>query len=76
MADRPWRGRRLSPGQVEQRLESLRCTKLEERLPHAQLWRAPTGKAFWISLEECDAEYLEGIVDQIERWVDEDREKK
>jgi hypothetical protein len=76
MADRPWTGRLLTPGQVAQRPEGLHCSKFEERLPNAQLWRAPGGKVFWISLDECDAEYLEGIVDQIKRWVDEDRDGK
>ena len=76
MADKPWRGRILSPGQVAQRLEGLHCTKLEERLPNAQLWKTPIGKVFWISLDECDADYLETIVKQIEQWVEENNTRK
>ncbi len=69
MADPPWRGRKLTPGQVAQRLTSLGCTRVGERLPDAELWRTPNGHAFWISLEEVDAEFLEGMVEQIERWI-------
>ena len=73
MADPPWKGRVLTPGQIAQRLRSLNCTKLDERLPGAELWKAPTGQVFWISLDECDADYLEGIVEQIQKWADEKR---
>jgi hypothetical protein len=33
------------------------------------LWQTPNGHAFWISLEEVDAEFLEGMIEQIERWI-------
>ena len=83
MADPPFDKGLLPKGQVIQRLESLRCFKIdqeslpeEERIPGSALWEAPTGERFWISYSDCDAEYLEGIVAQIEKWIEEARHKK
>jgi hypothetical protein len=70
MVDRPWKGRTLTKGQIEQKLESMSCVKLNERLPDSQLWRAPNGKVFWISITDCNkSEYLEKMIETIERWV-------
>jgi len=68
MAEGPWRAK-LTRGQIEQRLIGLKCTKLNESLPDAQLWKPPHGPVFTISLEACDSEYLEGMVSQIEEWI-------
>ena len=68
MADGPWEGRILTSGQIRQRLESCRCDFVKEHHPGAQMWRAPGGQHFSISLDACDAEYLEGIIVQLDRW--------
>lgn len=70
MAEGPWSGRKLTPGQVQQRLRTIGCTFVEEHIPGAETWRAPTGRHFSISLELCDAEYLEGIVRSVQEWVE------
>ena len=75
MADKPWKGRILTPGQIAQRLQSIGCTKSFDEdlpaLPDAQAWKTSTGKLFWISLDECDDEYFESIVEQIKEWLQE-----
>lgn len=71
----PWSKGTLGKGQIIQRLESLHCTEVEKHVLGGAMWKAPTGQHFSISYEECDAKYLQGIVDQIEEWVREAHKK-
>lgn len=75
MADAPWQGRKLSVGQIVQLLESKGCTELRRPTPTLAQWVAPTGQPFTISYADIDAEFLENMVAQIERWVNERRER-
>jgi hypothetical protein len=70
MVDSPWNKQKLTRGQIEQRLRSLRCTFIKEHRPGSALWHAPTGDPFSISYDDCDADFLDIIVAQIEKWVD------
>ena len=70
MVHRFWRKKKLTRGQVEQRLESLRCTFIKEHSDGNALWHAPTGDPFSISYDDCDADFLDVIVAQIEKWVE------
>lgn len=73
MADKPWKGRNLTPGQIAQRLQNLGCSRFYDKglpdLPNSQAWKAPTGEMFWVSLAECDDIQVEGIVAEIEKWA-------
>lgn len=76
MVDRPWKGRTLTKGQIEQKLESLGCIKLQEKLPDAQFWQAPNGISFWISIADCNKpDYLEGMISKIEQWAQENKRR-
>ena len=46
MVDKPWSDKKLTRGQIEQRLESLRCTFVKEHFPGSALWKAPTRPDF------------------------------
>jgi hypothetical protein len=69
MADKPWRNRKTTPGQVAQKLRSLGCIKTGELLSDSEKWKAPSGQSFWISLGEVDTEFFEKMVEQIETWI-------
>lgn len=71
MADAPWNNLKLTRGQVAQRLDALGCKEIGEISEDASMWEAPTGNVFTMSYADCDAEYLEGIVVQLQRWLDE-----
>jgi len=71
MADKPWSKKKLKRGQIEQRLKSLHCSFIKEHLPGHALWKSPTGDSFSISYDDCDTEFLEGMVAQIAKWVEE-----
>lgn len=77
MADSPWRGRTLTPGQFAQRLRSLGCNVFIDgdlpNLPNTQAWKAPTGQLFFVSLEECDDKQIEGIAAQLQKWAEENK---
>jgi len=73
--DSPWSEKKLSKGQIEQRLESLRCTFIKEHFPGSALWQAPTGQYFSISYDDCAADVLDGIVARIKKWVEEAKKK-
>lgn len=75
MVDKPWSDKKLTKGQIEQRLESLRCTFIKEHFPGSALWKAPTGQYFSVSYDDCAADVLDKIVAQIERWVEEAKYK-
>jgi len=75
MADEPWKGRLLTPGQISQRLRSLGCIKVSSRGPKVEYWKPPVGPIFSIRLDECDDIQIQGIVEQIERWVKENQKK-
>ena len=78
MVDSLWNKKRLTKGQIIQRLESLHCAEIEKYTPTRALWSAPpgTGRNFSISYEDCSGEHLQGIVDQIERWVREAKKNR
>ena len=76
MADEPWNKITLSRGQVAQRLKDKGCHFIKDHTPTASMWKAPTGQVFSISYEKCNATYLEGIVEQLEKWADESRNKR
>lgn len=73
MADRHWSDIELSRGQIVQRLETAGCTEVEQHTQSSAMWKAPTGHYFSISYENCNAAYLEGIIEQLERWAEEQR---
>ncbi len=73
MVDSPWNEKKLTKGQIEQRLESLRCIFIKEHFPGSALWEAPTGRLFSISYDDCAADVLDGIVAEIEKWVEDAR---
>lgn len=76
MADRPFQGRTLTPGQIRQVFESHGCVKIKDNLPTSQAWRAPTGQVFWVPLDEIDAAFIEEIIDLLEIWLKKSRGKK
>jgi hypothetical protein len=77
MADRPRKGRSLTPGQLQQLLKQKGCKQVttENTVPGTQIWIAPSGQRFTVSLEECDDIQMEAIITQIERWIDKQRNK-
>ena len=75
MADKPWKGKLLTPGQVAQRLISLGCTRVGKRGKKVEYWKPPSGPVFSIRLDDCDDLQIEGIAEQIERWVKESQKK-
>lgn len=69
MPDAPWRDKTLSRGQVRQRLLALSCKEIKIVADDNAVWSAPTGHIFSISYANCDADFLEGIVAQLEKWA-------
>jgi hypothetical protein len=69
MADKPWSGRVLTPGQIKQLLETKGCLFIKSLPRNAELWRAPSGRVFTISLSDCDDKHVEIMMQQIEEWV-------
>ncbi|MEX2162905.1 MAG: hypothetical protein WD823_01500 [Sulfuricaulis sp.] len=56
MVDKPWSDKKLTKGQIEQRLESLRCKFIKEHFPGSALWQVPTGQYFSVSYDDCAVE--------------------
>ena len=72
MVDEPWRGRTLSRGQVEQRLRTFGCIEIEAGERFA-LWEFPgNGRRFTVSYDECDAEFLDGVLSELQSWLSQD----
>lgn len=71
MADTPWRGRLLTPGQIAQRLRSIGCVKVGNRGSRVEYWKPPKGPTFSIRLDDCDDVQMEGMVEKIQQWVEE-----
>jgi len=69
MADDSWNNNKLSKGQVIQRLTALDCKEIKIFSEDAAKWIAPTGETFFISYEYCDANYLERLVAQLDKWT-------
>lgn len=72
----PWDKKILKKGQIIQRLEHLHCKEIEQHTPTSAMWKTPTGHIFSISYENCAGEHLQGIVDQIEKWVEDSNKNR
>jgi hypothetical protein len=74
MVDEPWKDKLLTAGQVEQELRRLGCSRVgkEGRL---EFWKPPAGPVFAIRLHQTTAVDLEGIANEIKRWVAENQRK-
>ena len=70
MVDRPWSNKRLSKGQIVQALERAGCYELEQPVAGVGTWKPPVGDVFTISYDDCDAAYLESVIDLVVRRVE------
>ncbi len=70
MVASPWANKKLSRGQVEQRLRSLGCSFVLEQKSGSASWVAPNGRHFTIRYDEVDGAFLERMVAKIEQWIE------
>lgn len=75
MADEPWKNRTLTPGQVEQHLRRLGCTKAGKRGHRVEYWKPPVGPVFSVRIFQTTTSDIEGIAEQIEKWVAENQRR-